>query len=291
MNTGFLSNPAPSNGYDAVMAALAPHSAPRENSLGSTNPTVHNRVKQTFINPVATYPFIAAAWREGWEQMLHEGDLIFIHTKSRVERRKSVILANLPILNAIMAGASDGISDAMKDPKSWTFIGVMRNSAVASNMQSKKRDSRGSCRYPAERIINVDVRGATRMFNYWQDAKSGEHLYLAWVRTNKFDRNEVVSNNRPSQLQRNQPTRDKKKTCWTLLPYYKSSEKFVETWKNHTCKPRNTITDIHPMIPVGFVYQGLGEGEKVTDTVAVVKATSQGASRFKLPLIHAFLKV
>ena len=77
MNEAILRNPAPDNGYDAVMAALAPHAAPREGSLGGTDPSVHNRVKQTFINPVATYPFIAARWKEGWEQSFHPGDLMF----------------------------------------------------------------------------------------------------------------------------------------------------------------------------------------------------------------------
>lgn len=198
MNTGFLSTPAPSNGYDAVLAALQPHAAPAEGSLGGTTPTVHNRVKQTFINPVASYPFIARKWAHNWEQSFHAGDLMFIFTGRTGERdpdsdldggdtagmvqtRKHSVLANLPVLNHIMRLAQvDRTYEQFKNPASWNFIGVMRNSSAASGLNPRVQSKRGGNALVPDRIINIDVRGATRMFNYWEGARAGAHLWLVW---------------------------------------------------------------------------------------------------------------
>jgi len=190
MNTGFLSNPQPSNGYDAILGALAPHAAPAEGSLGGTKPSVHNRVKETFINPVATYPFIARKWRDNWEQMFHAGDLMFVFTGRAdsatykpVYTSKHTVLANLPVLNHIMRRAQAGEEDYLqfKETESWTFIGIMRNSSAASGLNpSDGVMPRGGNALVPDRIINIDVRGATRMFNYWEGARAGAHLWLAW---------------------------------------------------------------------------------------------------------------
>ena len=195
MNTGFLGKPAPDDGYNAVLGALAPHAAPAEGTLAGTNPSVHNRVKATFINPVATYPFIARRWSEGWEQMFHPGDLMFIYNgrgseadddKSHgevVQTARYSVLANLPVLNTIIRlGSSPGASKytQFKNPEDWVFIGVMRNSAAASGLHPQVRAKRGGNAMAPERIINIDVRGSTRMFNYWQGARAGGHLWLCW---------------------------------------------------------------------------------------------------------------
>jgi len=201
MNTGFLSNPKPSDGYDAVLAALAPHAAPAEGTLGGTAPTVHNRVKQTFINPVATYPFICRAWRDHWELGFHPGDLMFIYSPGPgdaangdrpVVTQNRAILANLPTLNHILRIAHTPIDgnptnryieySKFRHMKDWAFIGVMRNSAAASGQRPSDKGGtrRGGNALAPERIINVDVRGATRMFNYWEHARAGEHLWLVW---------------------------------------------------------------------------------------------------------------
>ena len=190
MNTSILSNPAPSNGYDAVLAALAPQAAPAEGTLGGTTPSVHNKVKQTFINPVATYPFIARKWKMNWEQSFHPGDLMFIFTGRGnenekddhvVHTRRHTILANLPTLNEIMRLAlTDPDYERFSIPESWNFIGVMRNSSAASGLNPQDVRPRGGNALVPDRIINIDVRGATRMFNYWENATAGSHLYLAW---------------------------------------------------------------------------------------------------------------
>ena len=188
MNTGLLGDPSPSNGYDAVLAALQPHSAPGEGSLGGTAPSVHNRVKQTFINPVATYPFIARKWSQGWEQSFHCGDLMFVFTGRgasddtfKVQTQRHTILANLPVLNHIMRLVkTDDHYSSFRNLKSWAFIGIMRNSSAASGLNPSQTSKRGGNAITPDRIINIDVRGATRMFNYWESARAGGHLWLAW---------------------------------------------------------------------------------------------------------------
>jgi len=183
MNTAFLSNPAPSNGYDAVLGAMAAQAAPAEGSLGNFNASVHNRVKQTFVNPVATYPFLVRPWKQRWEQGFHTADLMFIWKgDDTATKSNSVILANLPTLNHIFTRTDDEALEVFRQPQHWRYIGVMRNSAVASHRLPRISDTqgRGGNQRPAERIINIDVRGSTRMFNYWESASPGEHLHLVW---------------------------------------------------------------------------------------------------------------
>ena len=88
MNTSILSNPSPNNGYNAILGAFAAQPAPPEGTLGGTNPSVHNNVKQTFVNPVATYPFICRKWSERYETHFHErrSDIYFYWQYTRPVR-------------------------------------------------------------------------------------------------------------------------------------------------------------------------------------------------------------
>ena len=303
MDTGILSNPAPDNGFNAVLAALAPQSAPAEGTLGGTTPSVHNRVKQTFVNPVATYPFIVAKWRHGWEQSFHTGDLMFIYTGEEGSRSsKSVIMANLPILNHIMTmdtGTGEHqIHASFKECKNWTFIGVMRNSAVASHRQVRRQEThRGSNRFSSERIINVDVRGSTRMFNYWAHAHAGAHLCLAWRRVrmeNTMGKVNVVMND--SRGMKRQLSADSEAmeqpengTFWQLLPFSHHETNTVDKiwWNQQTV----LFPNYKRPICVGFVFQSLGAGETSDEYVAIRKATQLVNERFQLPMIHTFLNV
>ena len=287
MNTGFLGSPAPSNGYDAVLGALAPHSAPREGSLGGTDPSVHNRVKQTFINPVASYPFIARRWKAGWEQSFHPGDLMFIFTgQDCVQTKRHSTLANLPVLNHIMRDKS---MKQFHKKHEWTFIGVMRNSSTASNMKAHKQSGRhGGNAAPAERIINIDVRGATRMFNYWTNAAAGQHLRLAWVDM------EVDTGNMPDVMKRppNAKNDSERRSVWQLLPYDKDMPPHLEdnlnVWHND-----QIVKSKHYLSPIcaGWVFQTIGNGEISSNKLAIRKATQLGENRFCLPIVHVFLNV
>lgn len=259
MNTGFLSNPAPDSGYNAIMAALQPHAAPAEGSLGGTKPSVHNSVKQTFVNPVATYPFMARKWSAGYERTFHEGDLMFIFTgaSKAVLASRSCSLANLSSLNAIMRSYDPALLP-FQNPANWNFIGIMRNSSTASNQNTRRHSEQGGNRFSADQIINIDVRGATKMFNYWPGHKSGNELWLKWdaIRNGKFQLAPVMKN--------------------TSLP-------------NHSYTI--SIEGQHPPIRVGWIFQSIGAGEQSHEDVVDRCLYTDDRARFTLPMVHAFVRI
>ena len=346
MDTSILSNPAPSNGYNAVLGAMAAQAAPAEGTLGGFNPSVQNRVKQTFVNPVATYPFLVKPWRDRWEMGFHEGDLMFIFhgDKAASDSSKMVVLANLPTLNHIMTLTTDDTFASYREKKNWSFIGVMRNSAVASNRMGggSHRNSlpRGGNQRPAERIINIDVRGSSRMFNYWENAMPGQRLHLVWrqVRLGTYSNHvqgpngagpsskvvgwRLIAGNileyanadgatiktltaagynklpAPSHRdyadtvghKRQAPRSPFDATTWQLLPYSGTEADYTHAtiWWNQQIVPNLRM---HRPITVGFVFQGIGAGERSDHTVAIRKATQLAEDRFKLPMIHCFVRV
>jgi hypothetical protein len=351
MDTSILSNPAPSNGYNAVLGAMAAQAAPAEGTMGGFNASVHNRVKQTFVNPVATYPFLVKPWASRWELGFHEGDLMFIFHGDAVtsDSSKMVVLANLPTLNHIMTMEGDKKFTQYQDKVNWSFIGVMRNSAVASNRMGggKHRNSqpRGGNQRPAERIINIDVRGSSRMFNYWENAMPGQRLHLVWreVILNGTYRSVIANPNGSAPSfngegwqvgheggefkvqyfdakghregnalnaaeykelpkdgdatytaapvhRRQQDTYPFHNTTWQLLPYSGTDSDYTNEviWWNEQIVPSRQM--FRP-ITVGFVFQGIGAGERSDSTVAIRKATQLAEDRFKLPMIHCFVRV
>ena len=197
MNTAFLQTTRPSNGLNTVLGNLPPSSAPAKGALAAMNPSVHNRVKEPMINPVASYPIMVRPWKNNWQHMLHAGDLIFVnrsdvlnkrmHKTSRLQQRfPELVVANLPLLNYLLRQKSSNPTSAEKELaklSNWSFFGVMRNdmqmsgtseySTNASSASSKQKDMR---------LINVDVRGTTRAFNYWQNANVGCNVYLQVVK-------------------------------------------------------------------------------------------------------------
>lgn len=303
MNTAILSNPGPDSGYNAILGALAPQRAPAEGTLGGTTPSVHNRVKQTFINPVATYPFIVRPWKGRHEQSFHPGDLMFIYKGEEGNTSsKSVIMANLPLLNHVMAGgcAEDGphMYKHLRNVDNWSYVGVMRNSATASDRHPQAiHQSRGGNRDPAQRIINVDVRGASRMFNYWAHARPATHLFLVWQRFvgGKHQKDLHISSNytRKRKIAEIVETEKKgdvepKEAYWQLVPWDERDKTIQTPWTNDQVP----VLGLHMRaICVGFVFQHLGQGEVSNHRAAIMRATQMNHERFKLPVIPAFVRV
>ena len=299
MNTNVLSNPAPDSGYNAILGALAPQAAPPEGSLGSTTPSVHNRVKQTFVNPVATYPFIARKWSEHFEVGFHAGDLIFVFTGEAASKSsKTTILANLPTLNHVLRSAAldpGGKYSGFDNPDHWQYVGVMRNSSGAALDHTVDNGAkRGGNAISPDRIINVDVRGATRMFNYWCNARSGDHVWLAWrqvaIDTPRNSVNQLINPIDSLGHAHHAKLNETSTRCvyWQLLPYSGSKKDYEHIqWKNEVI----ASPTIKRPIRAGWVFQSLGAGEMPTDATAVRKATQVAENRFQLPMLHAFLNV
>ena len=180
-----LSNPRPSQGYNAVLGNIPASSAPPQGALASMNPSVRNNVKEPMVNAVASYPILVQPWSNNMERYLHPGDLIFVYINAKdstnngaPRRGQPTVVANLPILNFLMScDTGNHAFQKFADPCCWHFFGVMRN-----DMQMNQGELGINHRYKRyRRLINVDVRGATRCFNYWGDADQGRFAYLHWV--------------------------------------------------------------------------------------------------------------
>ena len=185
MQESMLMNPRPSQGYNAVLGNIPASSAPPQGTLAGLRPSVQNNVKEPMVNAVASYPILVQPWSNNMERFLHPGDLIFVYinandpTNNMAPRRgEPVVVANLPMLNFLIScNNGDTTFQKFSDPNHWHLFGVMRN-----DMQLSRGDLGLNNRYKRyRRLINVDVRGATRCFNYWGDADHGSFAYLQWV--------------------------------------------------------------------------------------------------------------
>ena len=249
---------------------------------------------------MASYPFIARKWSEHFEVGFHTGDLMFIFTGEAANKsQKTAILANLPTLNHILRSGTldpNGKYGGFCDPDLWQYIGVMRNSSAAANEPSYNNGrAKGGNALAADRIINIDVRGASRMFNYWENARTGDHVWLAWrqvaIDTPYIDDgvNEYFSNPIDSMSHNNASSKQtQQKLYWQLLPFSGNKKDYQKIQWNNQIIASPTIK--HP-ICAGWVYQTIGAGEVSKSHLAIRKATQLGEQRFSLPMINVFIHV
>ena len=164
-----LTNPRPSAGINAVLGNIPASNPPPAGSLASMTPSVSNNVKEPMVNAVASYPVLVQPYRNRMERYLHPGDLIFTYCGTApsnggtMRRGKPTVVANLPILNYILAGnlKTEKGQNLYDNPNDWNFLGVMRNDMqLSQGAQGTNHRNR-----PYRRMINV-TRGATRCFNY-----------------------------------------------------------------------------------------------------------------------------
>ena len=142
--------------------------------------------KEMMVNATCSYPFMARAWREGYEKRMAPFDACFIDACAndviREQRagHQTVRVMNLPLLNTWLSRYKDS-DDAMNRAKGLTFAGTLRNDEQLSGGAPGAQGERGSA---YRRLLNVDVRGASRIRNYWPDAVQGDHLVFVVVATN-----------------------------------------------------------------------------------------------------------
>ena len=162
---------------------------------------------------------------------------------------------------------------------------------------------RGGNALVPDRIINIDVRGATRMFNYWQNARAGSHLWLAWRELHmdryyswKADSMATGRPKRPREGEQQNIPENVHAPCWQLLPMagYTPEENEQSDyrplkvwWAEQYLMSRRYKRPIC----AGWVFQGVGTGEVSNNAVAIRKATQISENRFKLPMVNAFLHV
>lgn len=201
-NPSLLGNPRPSAGQSnpfAPRADAGPRGGASSTAAALQNPTLHNRAG-VMTNPTISYPFLSRPWSCGEDRSISEGSLLFVYRDGQHEtanfrrkRNQLVVMANLPVINAKFDRAhidlgharnqsdkereelekrmktqriTNGFVDIKSFMKHWNFVGVMRNE---SNPRNK-----------FQRLLNVDVRGRSRVRNIWDEKKLkvGDKLYL-----------------------------------------------------------------------------------------------------------------
>ena len=297
-----LANPRPSQGINAVFGNIPASNPPAVGGLASMTPSISNNVKEPMVNAVASYPVLVQPYRNGMERYLHPGDLIFTYcgdgpaNGGNMRRGKPTVVANLPILNYILAGnlKTNDNKHLYDNPCDWNFLGVMRNdmqlSQGALGVNHRNRSYR--------RMINVDVRGATRCFNYWSTAHAGKRVGLVFMemkvvgRFNKSEESEhqleLCKDHHP------EPSANNTKVCYQCVPAgLPKSERVTrnELMEIDLYNGKKLVTQENARdIDVGFCFEHLGNAQLVNEGSAIIAACNYQEDRFKLPLIPLFLR-
>ena len=302
MQASILNNPRPSSGYNAVLGNIPASAPPSATQLAQLTPSVQNNVKEPMVNAVASYPILAQPYSNNMERYLHPGDLVFVYTKEsagnagRERRGKPCVVANLPILNTILAGACECTNAEWQKPENWRWLGVMRN-----DMQLSEGALGVNHRYQKyRRLLNVDVRGATRVFNYWANARAGETVALRFVRCkrdgnydNRDDNINAAVYNQNKEYDRSEGNKvPKQDFYWQCLPDSFAADgganelENIYDMSNGGPHPADRAHTIH----VGYCFQNIGRAEQVNDRATVVAASNFQDDRFRLPVIPMFIR-
>ena len=289
-----MSSVRPDNGQNAVLGNITPSSAPPAGALGQMNPSVSNNVKETLVNAYATYPLLVRRWREGFEEGFVKGDLIFVYTHDDVigPAGKTVTAANLHLLNYILRGGlPEEVTNRVQymNLDHWSFVGVLRCDAEVSNSAAggiRNRNS-GWVTGNKDRILNVDVRGATAPLHYWgsymgyEGARAGDTLYLKSVKVQ-------LDNFAKTPVTQLVPTCSSDTQTMPTLCDLVHDTLGKDGHKKRVIAQTELPLDSLRMIPIGRVFQHVGAGE----TPRRLNAFSLGhAAPNKLrQKIHVFLR-
>ena len=171
-----LSNPRPSLGDSAPFARVKPENPPRPRSDMSIPgaPTLHNVVEYQQTNPTFNAMLPVRKYSNGIEKYITEGDLIWVNPKgtSKIQhssRRPPSVVANLQMMNTLLARRQENPQDSLSTPSNWTFFGVMQ-----SEMQLNGGTQRpNTVRSGNDKVLSVQVRGrSVRVKNYWPNSSA-----------------------------------------------------------------------------------------------------------------------
>ena len=137
-------------------------------------------------NATCSYPFMARPWKQGYETRLAAFDGCFIDARandpvSDVRSGHSTVrIMNLPLVNTWLARITDP-AQQVAIANALHFVGTLRNDEQLSGGAPGHLGPRSGKAYT--RILNVDVRGSSRVRNYWPSATQGDRLTFCIVRT------------------------------------------------------------------------------------------------------------
>ena len=196
LRVGELSNPQPSRGQNTPFGPRPGVGPRRTGGSGAPNfqefmnPNLHNSHGRT-SNPTVSYPFLTRPFRfpnTGSHPV--EGEMIFTHRDQSIKAGSGLLITAMPLTflnvkfckvaceqtarsngNNLNTALSEINNESLspgarkKFACKFNFLGVMRNESQAPSRHQK--------------LINVDVRGRTRIRNVWRGKlRTGEKLYL-----------------------------------------------------------------------------------------------------------------
>jgi hypothetical protein len=146
-------------------------------------------------------------------------------------------------------------------------------------------------------LINIDVRGATRTFNYWANAKSGDTLFIKRVQLNRHSlENGQIENASAADMNNDRdpvtqlvPSVMKPNLFDAVDSNFKINSVFNPTEQEGLTTTQDDI-EANTGIKIGYCFQHIGSGERVYDRAAVLAALNFQDDRFRLPVIPMFIR-
>lgn len=130
------------------------------------NPTLHNKVPEAMVNATARAPIFVRPFTRGFEKGYSEGDILFVRRKDERAGTAQNVVCNLPVLNYMLRTEKDGDNlkyDTLeKIVDEWNYFGILNNDMDTGSKW--------------QRLLNVNVRGRSRVARLWQPQNPKDHL-------------------------------------------------------------------------------------------------------------------
>jgi hypothetical protein len=129
------------------------------------NPTMHNNVPEVMVNSTARAPLFVRPFHRGFEKEYSEGDLLFVRREDSRASSTHNIVANLPVMNHLLRTTKKNGTDELEYDsldhilEHWNYFGILNNDMDTGSKW--------------QRLLNVNVRGRTRVARLWQPDNNG----------------------------------------------------------------------------------------------------------------------
>ena len=210
MQSSYLQNPRPSDGYRNVVAGAKMTSGIAMPTIQSLQqPSIHNNVKEPMVNSTASYPIFVRPYSRASDfdiRRYTECTPLFInkYTSKKELQNNSMMrqVLSLSDLNKHIQQCRADNKDQLDEwqhsyekeinkdnifenvVKTWAFYGVVRN-------EMDHADYFGSTSHNGQLLLNCDVRGRSRVDNVWgRHVKQGDKLYYL-IKKNPVKTNEA----------------------------------------------------------------------------------------------------
>ena len=147
--------------------------------FGSMAPTrVVNQTLGMQTNHTINYAYILRKFKSGFDQDLHQGQLLFIKKSAPALGQRMYTVMNLPQLNFYLAKMQESRAAATNKSSDEAFLGELHNMFVPLGIMQGDAGVETTGR-AQERLVNVTISGRIRAFNIWgNECPDGTPLYV-----------------------------------------------------------------------------------------------------------------